>query len=79
MLFRSPFDTVGKKVKVSSQYGSGTEATLSSTVVKAVLAYCRCRDGSGTGAVGRGGALWSEVRGGVQVVLRSQQLSPGRL
>ncbi len=51
-----PFDTVGKKVKVSSQYGSGTEATLSSTVVKAVLAYCRCRDGSGTGAVGRCGA-----------------------
>ncbi len=45
-----PFDTVGKKVKVSSQYGSGTEATLSSTVVKAVLAYCRCRDGSGAGA-----------------------------
>ena len=51
-----PFDTVGKKVKVSSQYGSGTEATLISTVVKAVLAYCRCRDGSGTGAVGRCGA-----------------------
>ena len=24
---------------------------MSSTVVKAVLAYCRCRDGSGTGAV----------------------------
>lgn len=45
-----PFDMVGKKVKVSSQYGSGTEATLSSTVVKAVLAYCRCRDGSGAGA-----------------------------
>ena len=50
-----PFDTVGKKVKVSLTYGSGTEATLSSTVVKAVLAYCRCRDGSGTGAVGRCG------------------------
>lgn len=50
-----PFDTTPKKIKVSSKYGSGTEATLSSTVVKAVLAYCRCRDGSGTGAVGRCG------------------------
>ena len=36
-----PFDKVGtKKVKVSSKYGDGTEATLSSTVVKVVLAYC---------------------------------------
>ena len=48
-----PFDKVGtKKVKVSSKYGDGTEATLSSTVVKGVLAYCTCRDGTKPGAVG---------------------------
>ena len=35
----APFDKVGKKVKVSSTYGDGTEATLSSTVVK-VLLFC---------------------------------------
>ena len=33
----APFDKGGKKVKVSSTYGDGTEATLSNTVVKAVL------------------------------------------
>lgn len=49
----APFDKgVKKKVKVSSTYGDGTEATLSSTVVKAVLAYCACKDGSKPGAVG---------------------------
>lgn len=49
----APFDKGGKKkVKVSSAYGDGTEATLSSTVVKAVLAYCACKDGSKPGAVG---------------------------
>ena len=32
----APFDKRGKKVKVSSKYGDGTEATLSSTVVKAI-------------------------------------------
>lgn len=47
-----PFDKVGKKVKVSSTYGDGTEATLSNTVVKAVLAYCACKNGSKPGAVG---------------------------
>ena len=48
-----PFDKVGtKKVKVSSKYGDGTEATLSSTVVKGVMAYCTCRDGTKPGAVG---------------------------
>lgn len=47
-----PFDTVGKKVKISSMYGSGTEATLTSTVAKAVLAYCRCREGKTPGALG---------------------------
>lgn len=48
----APFDKGGKKVKVSSTYGDGTEATLSNTVVKAVLAYCACKDGSKPGAVG---------------------------
>ena len=51
----APFDKVAKKVKVSSTYGDGTEATLSSTVVKAVLTYCACMDGSKPGAVGLGG------------------------
>ena len=48
----APFNKVGKKVKVSSAYGDGTEATLSSTVAKAVLSYCACKDGSKPGAVG---------------------------
>lgn len=49
----APFDKGGKKkVRVSSTYGDGTEATLSSTVVKAVLAYCACKDSSKPGAVG---------------------------
>ena len=48
-----PFDTLSaKKVKVSSKYGSGTEATLCSTVIKAVNAICRCMSGAGDGAVG---------------------------
>ena len=50
----APFDKVAKKVKVSSKYGDGTEATLSSTVVKGVLAYFSCRLGVG-GAVGMSG------------------------
>lgn len=52
----APFDKVKKKVKVSSKYGDGTEATLCSTVVKAVQAYFKCRDGSTPGAVGTCGA-----------------------
>lgn len=49
----APFDALStKKVKVSSKYGDGTESTLSSTVIKALHAICRCRDGSGEGAVG---------------------------
>ena len=48
----APFDKVKKKVKVSSKYGDGTEATLCSTVVKAVQAYFKCKDGSLPGAVG---------------------------
>lgn len=48
-----PFDTLGsKKVKVSSRYGDGTEATLCASVVKAVHAYCRCMNGAGEGAAG---------------------------
>lgn len=48
-----PFDTLSaKKVKVSSKYGPGTEATLCSTVIKAVNAICRCMSGAGDGAVG---------------------------
>ena len=49
----APFDTLtSKKVKVSSKYGSGTEATLSTTVIKAVHAVCDCMTGTGEGAVG---------------------------
>lgn len=49
----APFDSLGsKKIKVSSKYGSGTEATLCATVIKAVNAYCAAQDGSGLGAVG---------------------------
>lgn len=48
----SPFDTVKKKVKTSSKYGDGTEATINATVAKAVLAYCGILDGSRPGAVG---------------------------
>lgn len=49
-----PFDKLSnKKVKVSSVYGDGTIATLTSTVVKAVIAFCKCKNGDGLGAVGR--------------------------
>ena len=48
-----PFDKLSsKKVKVSSKYGSGTEATLCSTVIKAVHAMIDCMTGNGDGAVG---------------------------
>lgn len=48
-----PLDKLAsKKVKVSSKYGSGTEATLSATVCKAVHAVCDCMTGTGEGAVG---------------------------
>ena len=44
----SPFDTLAsKKIKVSSKYGSGTESTMSATVIKAVHAVCDCMNGSG--------------------------------
>ena len=49
----APLDKLAsKKVKVSSQYGSGTEATLTCTVVKAVHALCDCMTGICEGAVG---------------------------
>ena len=49
----APFDTLtSKKVKVSSKYGRGTEATLSATVIKAVHAVCDCMSGIGEGALG---------------------------
>ena len=49
----APFDALtNKKVNVSSKYGDGTVSTLSSPVIKALHAICRCRDGSGEGAVG---------------------------
>ena len=49
-----PFDKLAsKKIKVSSKYGSGTEATLCSTVIKAVHAMVDCMTGNGEGAVGR--------------------------
>ena len=48
-----PFDTMAsKKVKATSKYGSGTEATINCTMIKAVHAVCRCMSGTGEGAVG---------------------------
>lgn len=48
-----PFDKLAnKKVKISSKYGSGTEATLCCTIIKAVHAVCNCMTGTGEGAVG---------------------------
>ena len=49
-----PFDTMtNKKVKVASMYGAKTESTLCGSVIKAVLAMCRCMNGTGEGAVGQ--------------------------
>ena len=50
-----PFDTLGgKKIKVASKYaGVSAEATLTSTVLKAIISYCKCMDGSSLGAVGK--------------------------
>ena len=48
-----PFDKLAsKKIKVSSKYGSGTEATLCCTIIKAVHAVIDCMTGNGEGAVG---------------------------
>ena len=49
----APMDTLSsKKVKVSSKYGSSTEATLTATVIKAIHAVYDCMYGSAEGAVG---------------------------
>jgi hypothetical protein len=48
-----PFDKISsKKVKISSKYGDGTEATLNSTVIKAVHMYLNCVHGTADGALG---------------------------
>ena len=48
-----PFDKLAnKKVKVSSFYGDGTEATLTATVIKAVHAYLGIINGRCEGALG---------------------------
>ena len=49
-----PFDTMtNKKVKVASMYGAKTESTLCGSVIKAVHAMCRCKNGTGEGALGQ--------------------------
>ncbi len=50
----APYDKVtSKKLRnVHSMHGASTEATLCSTVIKAVHAVLRCMDGTGKGAVG---------------------------
>ncbi len=50
-----PFDTVSKKVNVSSVYGDGTGATLSTSVIKGINAICGCFLGKTEGAVGMSG------------------------
>jgi len=48
-----PFDSLkSTKLPVSSKYGDGTESTISSTVCKAILAFCACQNGTRQGAVG---------------------------
>ena len=48
-----PFVGVNTKVTgIASKYGSGGFSTLSASVIKAINAVCRCRDGSYPGAVG---------------------------
>jgi hypothetical protein len=50
----TPFDKLrSKTVSVTSTYGDGTNAKLTSTVVKAVLALCRVRRDDGQGALGK--------------------------
>ena len=48
----APFDRVNKRVKVQSRYGDKGESTLCGNVVKAIMAFCACAEGSGQGAVG---------------------------
>jgi len=47
-----PFDDKSKIVNVSSKYGDGTKSTLTTTVMKAVMAYCDCQSGLKPGAIG---------------------------
>jgi hypothetical protein len=48
-----PFDKLKSKTsKTTSKYGDGTRATLTSTVIKAIHAYCKCMNNSGEGALG---------------------------
>lgn len=51
-----PFDKGSAKVKVASMYADKTEATLSATAVKGILAFCKCKDRSEEGALGLCGA-----------------------
>lgn len=49
----APFDKItNKKMSAISKYSDGTKATLTSTIVKAVLAYSNCKTGIGLGAIG---------------------------
>ncbi len=48
-----PFDgTTARRTGVQSKYGTGNIATLCSNIVKAIIAYCACKNGSGDGALG---------------------------
>lgn len=49
----APFDTVSKRVNVSSKYGSGTASTLSASVIKGINAVCACLLGKEEGAIGQ--------------------------
>ena len=49
-----PFDKLtDKRTTFTSKYGDGTIASLSSSMVKAVQSYCNCKNGTGTGAIGK--------------------------
>lgn len=48
-----PFESTSPRQSgVQSKYGERTTATLCSSVIKAINAYCACKNGSGDGAVG---------------------------
>jgi MoxR-like ATPase len=50
----APFDALkSKTVGVSSTYGDGTNAKLTSTVAKAAEAFCKLKSGTGLGAIGQ--------------------------
>lgn len=52
-----PFKASAKKVSVSSKYGDKTQATLCCSVIKAVHAFCDCKNGNRNGAVGTKGSF----------------------